>query len=303
MNRPSTPTNEDSDDDFVGRILSRREALMVLGAAGSAFLAACAPRQPNATATTRPTSQPTSTQQSQQPTIVSTNTPSVAPSVTFLPDPTQALALPTATSLVSALPTCVVVPEMTEGPYFVDERLNRSDIRGDTTDGAVKEGAPLQLTIRVSQVTGNGCAPFAGAWVDIWHCDALGVYSDARDRSFNTQGKNFLRGYQVTDTNGIAKFTTIYPGWYQGRAVHIHFKVRNDPTVSGNGFDFTAQFFFDENLTEQVYQRAPYSSKGASGRTRNERDGIFRGGGNQLILSLNPEGQGYAGSFDLGIRV
>ncbi len=124
--------------------------------------------------------------------------------------------------------TCVVRPELTEGPYYVDEELNRSDIRSDPSDGAVKAGALLALTFNLSSVASNACTPLAGAIVDVWHCDASGVYSDVSDLTFgNTVGKKFLRGYRVTDSNGVASFTTIYPGWYEGRTVHIHFKVRS----------------------------------------------------------------------------
>src|SRR5690606_14847228 len=122
---------------------------------------------------------------------------------------------------------------------------NRSDIRADPSDGAMVQGAQLDLTFNVSQIDSNGCNALASAQVDIWHCDAAGVYSDAVDRSFNTVGKTFLRGYQMTDANGVAKFLTIYPGWYPGRAVHIHFKIRI------NNYEFTSQLFFDDAFTDQ----------------------------------------------------
>ena len=130
----------------------------------------------------------------------------------------------------AGLPACVVVPQQTEGPYFVDEKLLRSDIRADSSTGAVKAGAPLALAIKVSQVTPDGgCAPLPGAQVDFWQCDAMGAYSDVTDKLFDTKGQKFLRGHQITDAAGGVKFVTIYPGWYPGRAVHIHFKVRTEP--------------------------------------------------------------------------
>jgi len=190
---------------------------------------------------------------------------------------------------------------MTEGPYFVDEKLDRSDIRANTADGAVVEGIPLKLTVRVAQVSGTGCASLAGAQVDIWHCDALGVYSDATDRSFNTVGQNFLRGYQLTDASGNATFTTIFPGWYQGRAVHIHFKVRNGASATQN-FDFTSQFFFNEADSVAAYAQAPYVSKGTN-FLRNEQDNIYNGGGDQTTLTLTKDGDGYATTFDLGVQL
>ena len=117
---------------------------------------------------------------------------------------------------------------MTPGPYYVDEKLERSDIRSDPTDGTVKQGALLLLTLNVSRIAKDGCAPLEGAIVDVWHCDAEGVYSDAVDpKYFDTTGKKFLRGYQRTDGNGVAKFTTIYPGWYPQRTPHIHYKIRS----------------------------------------------------------------------------
>ena len=117
-----------------------------------------------------------------------------------------------AEALEGVVPACVVRPAQTEGPYFVEERLLRSDIRADPTTGVVKAGALLELTFAVSRAGSNGCTPLAGATVDIWQCDALGVYSDARDRLFNTIGQKFLRGHQMTDAAGTARFTTIYPG-------------------------------------------------------------------------------------------
>jgi protocatechuate 3,4-dioxygenase beta subunit len=192
-----------------------------------------------------------------------------------------------------------VRPEQTEGPYYVDEQLNRSDIRSDPSDGSVKEGVPLELTFRVSSVNA-GCTPVVGAIVDVWHCDALGVYSDVSDPGFNTVGKKFLRGYQTTDANGVARFTTIYPGWYQGRTVHIHFKIRTNPTGT-QGHEFTSQLYFDDAITDQVHAQQPYASKGQ--RTlRNNGDTIYRNGGSQLMLPLVRAGQGYSAVFDIGLQ-
>jgi protocatechuate 3,4-dioxygenase beta subunit len=179
--------------------------------------------------------------------------------------------------------------------------LNRSDIRSDPSDGSVKEGVPLRLVFNVSQIDGSSCTPLAGAFVDVWQCDALGVYSDVEDPGFDTTGEKFLRGYQVTDINGTAEFMTIYPGWYQGRTVHIHFKIRTDP-VSQQGYEFTSQLYFDDSVTDQVHAREPYAAKGQ--RTlKNDGDGIFRNGGSQLILQLAEEGEGYVATFDIGLQV
>ncbi len=201
----------------------------------------------------------------------------------------------------TTLPNCIVRPEQTEGPYFVDEKLNRSDIRTDPIDGKVVDGVPLQLTLRVSGVGNDSCTPVAGAIVDIWHCDALGVYSDVTDRSFDTMGKKFLRGYQVTDANGTVKFTTIYPGWYQGRTPHIHFKIRTAATA-GQSNEFTSQLYFDDAVSDRIYKQMPYASKGDRDQT-NEQDGIFRRGGDKLMLVLTENQQGgYAATFDIGLQ-
>jgi protocatechuate 3,4-dioxygenase beta subunit len=194
--------------------------------------------------------------------------------------------------------TCLVRPEQTEGPYFVDEMLNRSDIRED------REGVPLDLTFNVSRVDEgdvSACGPLAGAVVDIWHADAAGQYSDVQDNAegFNTRGETYLRGYQVTDENGTARFTTIYPGWYQGRAVHIHFKIRDSPE-SEQGYEFTSQLYFDDALTDGVQSQGPYAQKGQRD-LRNGEDGIFRGGGDELLLDLRENGQGYAATFDVAL--
>jgi protocatechuate 3,4-dioxygenase beta subunit len=252
------------DDQPVGYVLSRKAMLRLLGGAGaSVLLAACAP----ASSTTARTG---------------------------------ASATTGATAADATATGCVARPALTEGPYFVDERLNRSDIRSDPADGSVKPGTPLRLTFLVSRA-GSACAPLAGATVDVWHCDALGVYSDVADPSFNTVGKRYLRGYQVTDASGAARFTTIYPGWYQGRTVHIHFKIRL-AAASGGTYDFTSQLFFDDALSDQMYAQAPYNAKGQR-TVRNNGDSIYAGGGQQLTLAVTQDAQGYAATFAIGLQL
>ena len=249
----------DSDDKQIGRVLTRREAVALLGAAaGASLLAGCSPGQSSAASTSETASNASS----------------------------------------SSIPGCVVRPAQTEGPYFVDEKLNRSDIRSDPSDGSVKEGTPLELTFAVSQLGAGSCTPISGAVVDVWHCDASGIYSDVRDPSFTTQGKKFLRGYQVTDASGRATFKTIYPGWYRGRAVHIHFTVRTNPNAQ-LAHEFTSQIYFDDALNDKVFSQPPYNGKG---QIRNAQDGIFRDGGTQLILAAKPAGNGYAGTFDIALQ-
>ena len=195
-----------------------------------------------------------------------------------------------------ALPACIATPAQMEGPFFTDTRLNRSDIRSDPSDKSVKEGVPLALTLRVSSVTGTGCVPLAGAMVDVWHCDAAGAYSDS-DRS--TAGRRFLRGYQMTDGGGAASFTTIYPGWYPGRAVHIHFKVRV-MTGPALGHEFTSQLYFDDAVSDRVFSRGPYAARGKRD-VRNHDDGLFRRGGTRLLMPLAESRGGYAGEFSVGL--
>lgn len=258
----------DNDDTPIGQILNRRDALKLLGIGSAAFLVSCA--APEVTSTLVPTS------------------------VSTLASNTQA---PAATSVAL---DCIVRPELTIGPYFVDGQLNRSDIRSDPSDNSVREGIPLTLNVNVASVGENSCSPIEGAQVDIWHCDANGQYSGVSDQGFNTQGQQFLRGYQLTDASGAVQFQTVYPGWYSGRAVHIHFTIRTKG-VDGNEYQFTSQFFFDENLTDQAHALGPYASKGQRD-TRNENDNIFMSGGDQLLLSLqgDPAG-GYSGSMSIGL--
>lgn len=252
-----------NDDQPRGHILGRREALAMLGVSGVALFTGCRGSNTRVSADTTASSS-------------------------------------TSTVAAAGSSMCVVRPEMTEGPYFVDEMLNRSDIRADPSDGSVRPGATLQLTLRVSTIAAAACTPLSGALVDVWHCDHLGVYSDVTDPGFNTLGKKFLRGYQVTDARGIARFRTVYPGWYQGRTVHIHFKIRLAPS-SRPGYEFTSQLYFDDAVTDRVHAQQPYAAKGQR-TVRNDRDGIYRRGGSQLLLSLSETGGGYTGTFDIALQ-
>jgi protocatechuate 3,4-dioxygenase beta subunit len=196
----------------------------------------------------------------------------------------------------AAATECVLTPAQTEGPYFVDERLNRSDLRADTQNAAVTPGALLFLDLGVAAVSGSRCAPLPGAIVDIWQCDALGNYSDVE----RLRGRRFLRGYQTTDANGRVRFTTIYPGAYPDRALHIHFKVR--ATDAGKPLEFTSQLYFDDTLTDRVHAAGPYAGA-ASHRTRNEGDGLYRDGGRELTLDVRETGSGYTAAYDIGVRM
>ena len=155
----------------------------------------------------------------------------------------------------------------------------------------------MRLVFYVLRIAGSACTPFSGAVVDVWQCDALGTYSDVQDINelFDTRGKKFLRGYQRVDTSGSAQFITIYPGWYPGRTVHIHFKIRADPAAQ-QGFEFTSQLYFDDAITDHVHAQAPYATKGQRPLT-NHRDYIFRTGGHQLLLPLTRDAQGYVANI------
>jgi protocatechuate 3,4-dioxygenase beta subunit len=159
---------------------------------------------------------------------------------------------------------------------------------------------PLALTLLVSRLNAGDCQPLPGAQVDIWHCDARGVYSDVQDPGFNTIGQKFLRGYQVTDARGEARFVTVYPGWYAGRTVHIHFKIRTAP-VAQRSFEFTSQLYFDDRLTDRVHADPPYASNGQR-TARNQHDWIFRRGGDRLMLAPAATADGYAAAFAIGLQ-
>lgn len=255
----------DDDDRPIGRILNRREVLALLGTTGATlFLGGCA-------------------------------VPSLGGGA---PGGESSVDLSAVATTNAALPTgCVVRPELTEGPVFVEEELNRSDIRSDPSNGTVSEGARLDLTFRVNRLVNRACSPLAGVQVDVWQCDARGIYSDTSELGMQTVGQKFLRGYQVTDENGLAHFTTIYPGWYEGRTVHIHFKIR-----TADGYDFTSQLFFDDALTDEVLAQAPYNSRGER-RLRNDNDGIYGQSGGQTVLAVTPVAAGYTTTFEVALDI
>ena len=273
--------NEDEHDDDapVGRVLSRREAMRLLAMSGAAVLVGCERGASGG----------------------------IADTAAALRGAGATASANGAVATSAALPGCVVRPELTVGPYFVDKQLDRSDIRVEPSTGKAVPGAPLELAIIVSEVGGAACKPLAGAMVDVWHCDAQGIYSAVNDRmsGVDSSSQKFLRGYQITDANGAARFTTIYPGWYRGRTVHIHFKIRTPASAvladqRNQTYEFTSQLFFDEALSDRVFAQAPYAGKGHRDTT-NARDGIFRESNGQLLLAVAPSGQGYAANFDIGL--
>ena len=183
--------------------------------------------------------------------------------------------------------SCPVTPEQTEGPFYFDPRLVRQDI---------KEGRPgVPLRLRLQIVAAADCAPAARARVDIWHCDAAGTYSGYdRERS---GGQAFLRGTQFADASGVASFETLYPGWYEGRAPHVHVKA-----WLGDGRELTSQLYFPDALSDQIYAQGIYAGRGER-RMRNEEDGIFRRlDGDAPLAAMARRGDGYDGAIVIALR-
>ena len=170
----------------------------------------------------------------------------------------------------------VVSPALTEGPFFVDEKLNRSDLIGDTTRPSVINGLRLMLGFTVYKLEGKDYSPMKNAHVDVWHADTDGAYSDEGGgmNRYDTSGQRWLRGYQVTDAAGAATFKTIIPGWYNGRTPHIHFKVRTFSPAGQSTAEFTSQLFFHDEDLDKIYSQAPYNSRGKREST-NADDGIY----------------------------
>lgn len=191
--------------------------------------------------------------------------------------------------LITGADVCVITPEVTEGPYYFDPALVRADI----TEG--RPGLPVRLRL---QVVDASCAPIADARVDVWHCDATGVYSGyANQPGGDLRGETFMRGTQMTDTKGVAEFATVYPGWYRGRTTHIHFKVFLDETNV-----LTGQIFFPDEVSETVYASvAPYNERGEARDMFNASDRIAQKAGEASIATLDPLGDGYDVALIVGV--
>ncbi len=193
-------------------------------------------------------------------------------------------------SLITGAEVCLITPETTEGPYYFDPALVRADIT---------EGRPgLATTVRL-QVVDEQCRPLENARVDIWHCDAAGLYSGYPNQTggIDATGETFMRGTQFTDAEGIVEFATVYPGWYPGRTTHIHFKVFLDEATL-----LTGQLFFPDEVSEQVYASvAPYNQR--TGReTFNTNDGIARRAGEQAVASVEQLPETYLVQMIIGVE-
>lgn len=226
-------------------------------------------------------------------------------------------AAPTTLALLDSARTCAMAREATQGPYWFDVDSIRSDLR----EG--RPGAPLSLALRVQDISecaaGGNALPVASAVVEIWHCDAGGIYSGFESASagaVNRPGASggtsngsysvgdqeaateddgtYLRGAQLTDGNGVAHFTTIYPGWYPGRTVHIHLRVHVDKKTV-----LTSQLYMDDAVSDSVFAAAPYSSRGGR-HALNDDDTLFDARG---LLTLVQRGGGYLGVINLGVDV
>jgi protocatechuate 3,4-dioxygenase beta subunit len=224
----------------------------------------------------------------------------------------RALAMQTASPEASPI-TCVLTSELTEGPYYVEDMLVRKDI----TEG--KAGLPLRLQVRVADTV--TCEALENAAVDVWHCDAEGYYSGisgenpgggsaaTTDENLNT---TFLRGIQLTGSDGVAEFETIYPGWYQGRTIHIHMKVHvdgtADDTYDGGHVSHTGQLFFDDAISDQVFVTDAYAGRPADQRLRNDGDNILGDHADEpgFMLELTPLNEasiedGFLGTITVGV--
>ncbi|MBA2293556.1 MAG: intradiol ring-cleavage dioxygenase [Actinobacteria bacterium] len=185
-----------------------------------------------------------------------------------------------------AASTCLLTPEATEGPYWVEHDMTRRNI----TEG--KPGTPL--VIRFTVLNARTCRIIKNTDVEIWHCDAVGDYSAVSGAS-----TRFLRGHQRSNANGIAEFLTVFPGWYRGRTPHIHMKV----SVGGNEVH-TGQIFFNETITRTVYKQKPYAARGTYD-TPHAQDMIYRqAGGSKAELKLKRRTgglKGYVGTIAIGV--
>lgn len=218
---------------------------------------------------------------------------------------TSGTSTTTDTTTTTSNGSCVISPEVTEGPYFVDEKLNRSDITADSDGSSVQSGVPLELQIHVYSVNGTACTALSGYQIDIWHASAGGLYSDISgsqgQSNSSTSGHNYLRGYQVTDSDGLVTFKTIYPGFYNGRTIHIHIKARLYDSSNNQTYEATTQMFFDDTINDQVLANLPYSSRG-SRDTRNSEDTIYNNQTELLVaLEADADNSGYVGTFNLGL--
>jgi protocatechuate 3,4-dioxygenase beta subunit len=195
-------------------------------------------------------------------------------------------------ALLQGADICAIIPEVTEGPYYFDPEMERADI----TEG--RSGIATRIRL---QVVDAACMTMPGARVDIWHCDATGLYSgyagQGDDRSVDTSGQTFMRGTQFADANGIVEFTTVYPGWYSGRTTHVHFKVfLNETSI------LTGQIFFPDALSEYIYRNvAPYNDRASARDTLNANDRIAIQSTSAAFAFIKELEAGYLAALIVGV--
>ena len=192
-----------------------------------------------------------------------------------------------AVTVKKPVPSCVLSPRQAEGPFYFDVEQVRRDITED------REGTPLELQLTV--VDSKTCRPIKDAVVDIWHSDANGIYS-----GYGTaKGKVFLRGIQITDSEGRVSFKTIYPGWYPGRGAHIHFKVYTD-----NKSYITSQLYFPNEISKYVYENDPPYKERGRGYFSESGDLVVRwyGGVDNLRMKVQKTSSGYQAKHIIGIK-
>lgn len=205
----------------------------------------------------------------------------------------------------SASSVCVLNAEVTEGPYSLDGALVREDIREE------KEGFEVQYTFTVVDVA-NDCAPLANALLEIWHCDHLGEYSGFVGGNGHTYEDNgtFLRGGQMTDESGQCSITSIWPGHYVSRAVHVHMRVHTDVTLTDESYTggeiiHTGQLFFDEAINEEIQATSPYSDNTTPETTLSDDSIYDDGGASSGLLTLTALGSsvsdGYKATITVGV--
>lgn len=239
------------------------------------------------------------------------------------------LALPAVADLIASPATAIaasscakLTPELTEGPYWVNTMLRRSDVRANTNGGSQQAGVPLDLYINVLD-TSNGCKPLDGVAVDIWHASAHGVYSDESSQAAgggtsstagNTSADNWLRGYQITGNDrglrtspgaGQVSFRTIWPGWYTGRAIHIHVRVRNLSASGTTIAGYTTQIFFSDTDNERVLTGArPYNRRSPrTDPTTDENDTVLTSADHStnVVAVMGSIHNGFSATFNIAL--
>jgi protocatechuate 3,4-dioxygenase beta subunit len=230
----------------------------------------------------------------------------------YLLSPALAGALASGADAIDARSCAKLTPELTEGPYWVNEMLRRSDVRAN------QQGVTLNLTINVYDAS-SGCTPLNGVAVDIWHANAHGLYSDESSQQSgggtsggDTSGQTFLRGYQITGrdrglrakpVHGQVSFRTIWPGWYAGRAIHIHVRVRALASSGATIAGYTTQIFFSDADNDRVLTgAAPYNTRSPQkDPTTDENDTVLTSAARatNIVAVKGSVARGFSATFNI----